>query len=54
MLMRFYEPSEGEIMIDGHNIKDYDIHYLRNAVGVVNQEPMLFNGSFRYNMVYNL
>ena len=54
MILRFYDPSEGEILIDGHNIKDYDIHYLRKAIGVVSQEPVLFNGSFRYNMIYNL
>ena len=54
MILRFYDPSEGEIIIDGQNIKDYDIHYLRTAIGVVSQEPVLFNGSFRYNMVYNL
>ncbi len=54
LLLRFYDPSEGEIYIGGKNIKDFDIHYLRKSFGVVSQEPVLFNGSFRYNIVYNL
>jgi ABC-type multidrug transport system fused ATPase/permease subunit len=37
MLMRFYEPHQGEILIDGINIKDYDIHYLRSLFGLVSQ-----------------
>ena len=53
MLLRFYEPVRGEILIDGNNIKDYDIHYLREKFGVVTQEPVLFNTSFRGNILYN-
>jgi ATP-binding cassette subfamily B (MDR/TAP) protein 1 len=47
LLQRFYFPNEGNITIDGINIKDFDIHYLRSKLGVVSQEPILFNGSFR-------
>ncbi len=54
LLQRFYEPSKGEILIDGVKIQDYDIHYLRSCFGVVSQEPVLFNGSFQYNIVYNM
>lgn len=54
LLQRFYEPSKGQILIDGQDIKDYDIHYLRSCFGVVSQEPVLFNGSFKYNIIYNL
>lgn len=36
-LLRFYEPSSGKITIDGINIKDFDIHYLRSVFGVVSQ-----------------
>lgn len=43
MLLRFYDPSSGQILIDGIDIKDYDIHYLRKQLGVVSQEPVLFN-----------
>lgn len=54
LLQRFYEPSKGQILIDGQDIKDYDIHYLRKCFGVVSQEPVLFNGSFKYNIIYNM
>lgn len=53
MILRFYEPESGEIMLDGRNIKDYDLKYLRKLFGVVSQEPVLFNASFRDNIKYN-
>ena len=40
-------------MIGDHEIKDYDIHYLRSCFGVVSQDPVLFNDSFRENIKYN-
>lgn len=43
LLQRFYDPTQGSILIDGINIKDYDIHHLRDSLGVVSQEPVLFN-----------
>lgn len=53
LLLRYYRPSKGRILLSGEDIKDYDIHYLRQCFGVVSQEPVLFNGSFAYNIVYN-
>lgn len=53
LLQRFYEPEEGTITINGINIKDFDLKYLRKTFGVVSQEPVLFNGSFRDNIKYN-
>ena len=53
LLQRFYLPAKGTISIDGIDIKDYDIHYLRSQFGVVSQEPALFNASFRENIKYN-
>lgn len=53
-LLRFYEPESGEILLNGVNIKDYDIHYLRSQFGVVSQEPVLFNTDFRENIRYNM
>lgn len=53
ILLRYYEPEKGEIMLDGVNLKDYDIYYLRRLFGVVSQEPVLFNASFRDNIKYN-
>lgn len=53
LLLRFYDPSEGEILIDGVNIRDYDIHHLRASLGVVSQEPVLFNDTISENIKYN-
>ena len=53
MLLRFYDPDEGEILLDGINIKNFDIHYLRSLLGLVSQEPVLFNTSFFENIKYN-
>ena len=53
LLQRFYDPSEGEILIDGVNIRDYDIHHLRASLGVVSQEPVLFNDTISENIKYN-
>lgn len=54
LLLRFYDPAAGKITINGIDIKDFDLHYLRNCFGVVSQEPILFNTSFRENIKYNL
>ena len=53
LLLRFYDPQKGEILIDGTNIKDLDVHYLRSIFGIVRQEPALFNGTIGYNLKYN-
>lgn len=50
LLMRFYEPDAGEIIIDGQNIKEYSIKSLRQQVGVVQQSPVIFDGTVRYNL----
>lgn len=52
LLQRFYDPDRGEILIDGVNIKMYDLQHLRRSFGVVSQEPVLFNGSIQYNIKY--
>jgi len=53
LLLRFYDPQKGQILIDGVNIKDMDIAYLRTIFGIVRQEPTLFNGTIEYNVKYN-
>ena len=53
LVQRFYDADEGEILVDGHNIKDYDIHHLRASLGVVSQEPVLFNNTIGWNIRYN-
>lgn len=52
LLPRFYEPISGEILIDGVNLKDFDIKTLRRSMGIVSQETYLFNDSVRYNIAY--
>ena len=52
LLQRFYDVDQGEILVDGVNIKDYDLKYLRECFGVVSQEPVLFNGTIEYNIKY--
>lgn len=50
LLLRFYDVDEGEILIDGKNIKEYDLHHLRDSFGFVSQEPFLFNGTVEENI----
>lgn len=53
LLPRFYDIMEGELLIDGIDIKDYKISDLRNLIGYVNQEPILFNDTFENNIIFN-
>ena len=50
LIPRFYDATEGEILIDGHNIKDYNLQSLRKAMGIVTQETVLFNDSIENNI----
>jgi ATP-binding cassette, subfamily B, bacterial len=52
MLMRFYDPNEGEVRLDGIALKDYRIADLRRQFAVVLQEPVLFNISIAENIAY--
>ena len=52
LLMRFYEPQGGSIMIDGKNIRDYERGKLRSFFGMVLQDTWLFNGTIRDNIAY--
>jgi len=54
LVMRFYDPEFGEILIDGINVKEYDIRELRRSMGLVMQEPTLFNYSIRDNILYGM
>lgn len=52
LIIRFYDPVEGEILIDGINIKEYDTKTYRSLFGVVSQENILFNDTIRNNIVF--
>ena len=52
LLMRFYDVNEGQILIDGHNIKDFNRSELREMFGMVLQDTWLFNGSIKDNIRY--
>lgn len=52
LLTRFYDISEGEILIDGHNIQDLTLFCLRNQIGLVSQNVFLFNDTIANNIAY--
>jgi ATP-binding cassette, subfamily B, heavy metal transporter len=52
LLFRFYDPTSGEILIDGQNIAEVTQASLRAAIGVVPQDTVLFNDSLHYNIAY--
>ncbi|KAK6047784.1 ABC transporter, ATP-binding protein [Cooperia oncophora] len=52
LLLRYYNPEDGKIAIDGVDIDKINIEFLRNYVGVVSQEPMLFNTTIEQNIRY--
>ncbi len=52
LLPRFYETMAGRITIDGRDVRDFSLAELRNKIAVVSQEPFLFNGTLRENILY--
>ena len=52
LIPNFYKTSEGEILIDGHNINDLSFKSLRGNIGIVQQDVFLFNGSIKENILY--
>jgi ATP-binding cassette subfamily B protein/subfamily B ATP-binding cassette protein MsbA len=52
LLMRFYDVTGGTILIDGTDLRDLPLAYVRDHIGFVQQEPFLFNGSVRDNILY--
>lgn len=51
MLLGFYEPNSGQIEIDGQNIAECSLHSIRDNVGVVQQDVLIFDGTVRYNIM---
>ncbi|MET4027163.1 ATP-binding cassette subfamily B protein [Marinobacter sp. MBR-99] len=52
LLLRFYDPTHGEIRLDGQAIRDVSLKSLRDAIGLVSQDVYLFEGSIRDNLAY--
>lgn len=52
LLLRFYVPNEGRILIDGKDVSSMNIKSLRRKVGIVSQEPVLFSGTIAENISY--
>lgn len=52
LVCRFYDPIDGQILIDGVDVRDYDVKWLRRQIGVVLQEPYLFHGTIADNIRY--
>jgi ATP-binding cassette, subfamily B, bacterial len=54
LLSRFYEAEEGQVMVDGYDVKDLSMKSLRQQIGVVLQEPFLFHGTVADNIAYGV
>ena len=54
LLMRVYDPNEGQVLVDGFDIRQIKKEDLRRNIGIVPQEPILFNSSIGYNIGYSL
>jgi len=52
LLQRFYDPESGEVLLDGRNIKSLNIKWLRQQIGLVSQEPVLFSGTIAENIAW--
>ncbi len=54
LVPRFYDPTKGEVQIDGHSITDYEVESLRKQMGIVTQESILFNDTIFNNIAFGL
>jgi ATP-binding cassette subfamily B multidrug efflux pump len=52
LIPRFYDVSEGRVLVDGHDVRDVTLHSLRRQIGIVLQETVLFGGTIRENIAY--
>lgn len=52
LLLRFYEPDSGSVLLDGVDIKELNVRWLRQQIGYVGQEPVLFSGTVEENIEY--
>ncbi|KAK2746070.1 multidrug-resistance transporter mdr5 [Myotisia sp. PD_48] len=54
LLERWYDPANGNIRLDGHSLQDLNVQWLRRQIGLVQQEPVLFNDTIYTNVLYGL
>ncbi len=52
LLLRFYDVDEGAVRVDGHDVRDLTVDSVRDAVGYISQDPFLFSGTVRANVLY--
>ena len=52
LIERFYDPQAGEVLIDGTNVKEFQLRWIRGKIGLVSQEPELFASSIKDNIAY--
>nr|KYP71725.1 ABC transporter B family member 5 [Cajanus cajan] len=52
LIERFYDPQAGEVLIDGTNVKEFQLRWIRGKIGLVSQEPVLFASSIKDNIAY--
>lgn len=52
LLLRFYDPDEGSITLDGYDLRELDLEWLRKQIGYVGQEPVLFATSIKENLLF--
>lgn len=54
LLLRLYDPEGGQVLLDGRDVRGLDVDWLRTRIGAVNQEPILFSGTIRENILYGV
>jgi len=52
LLLRLYDPKSGKIIVNGYDLKEYDVNSYRDIVGYVSQDPFVFNATIRENIVF--
>ncbi|KAJ1555502.1 hypothetical protein HK405_001296, partial [Cladochytrium tenue] len=54
LLERFYDPDSGNVTLDGHDLRTLNVRWLREQIGIVSQEPVLFDKTVRENILYGM
>ncbi len=52
LIPRFYDPTEGAVLVDGYDVREWDLATLRRQIGIVQQTPLLFSATLRENIAY--